>query len=350
MKILIVPLPEFGHVAPAISLARKLKRAGLLPSLFTHTRFREELERFQVEHISFSTAASEMPHDDGTMAWLRLVGNHAGASVADVFEGELAQLQIENWDLILLDEEIVRRDRNGLLDRIGRSRVALFLTALPNRRTHTNAPVPQLVLCPECVELPEHVLRFPNVFYVDPCLPASQSTEDRQIDGRVVVSFGTQDKRYRHIQSLAAMICSTAVSRNDLDWYVPQSVASWGKLVPAPAHIHVSPVYEINALCPTASLLITHGGLGVTKSALYNGVPQVILPQLFDQHLNAKRCTYHGVAVSLDHTTAAIKSFSAAVDASLKMRDRGSLIEIKEKLHMIEQREPSVQLISALLP
>jgi UDP:flavonoid glycosyltransferase YjiC (YdhE family) len=45
-----------------------------------------------------------------------------------------------------------------------------------------------------------------------------------------------------------------------------------------------------------AAVIDHHGGIGTTSSALAAGIPQVIVPLLFDQFDNAERCVRLGVA------------------------------------------------------
>ncbi|MEY4547604.1 MAG: hypothetical protein RL685_3799 [Pseudomonadota bacterium] len=57
----------------------------------------------------------------------------------------------------------------------------------------------------------------------------------------------------------------------------------------------LSPFVPLGAVLPEARLLVHHGGIGTTARALDAGVPQVIIPQRFDQPDNAARCERLGV-------------------------------------------------------
>ena len=62
----------------------------------------------------------------------------------------------------------------------------------------------------------------------------------------------------------------------------------------------LSPFVPLGALLPEARLLVHHGGIGTTARALEAGVPQVILPQRFDQPDNGARCAVLGVGSVLE--------------------------------------------------
>ncbi len=60
------------------------------------------------------------------------------------------------------------------------------------------------------------------------------------------------------------------------------------------------PFIPLGAVLPETRLLVHHGGIGTTARALEAGVPQVIIPQRFDQPDNGARCTMLGVGSVLE--------------------------------------------------
>ncbi|MEY2936830.1 MAG: hypothetical protein RL033_7579 [Pseudomonadota bacterium] len=62
----------------------------------------------------------------------------------------------------------------------------------------------------------------------------------------------------------------------------------------------LSPFVPLGAVLPEARLLVHHGGIGTTARALEAGVPQVIIPQRFDQPDNGARCAMLGVGSVLE--------------------------------------------------
>jgi UDP:flavonoid glycosyltransferase YjiC (YdhE family) len=61
-------------------------------------------------------------------------------------------------------------------------------------------------------------------------------------------------------------------------------------------HVRYAPFGE---LLPRAAAIVHHGGIGTTARALAAGIPQLIIPRIFDQHDNAKRLQRLGVGDSI---------------------------------------------------
>jgi rhamnosyltransferase subunit B len=73
------------------------------------------------------------------------------------------------------------------------------------------------------------------------------------------------------------------------------------------------PFVPLGAVLPDARLLVHHGGIGTTARALEAGVPQVIIPQRFDQPDNGARCAVLGVGSVLEPTQATALSLSRSI-------------------------------------
>jgi UDP:flavonoid glycosyltransferase YjiC (YdhE family) len=56
---------------------------------------------------------------------------------------------------------------------------------------------------------------------------------------------------------------------------------------------------------PTCAAMIQHGGAGTMMTALVSGVPQLILPQVSDEHFNGERLAASGAGTWLDNPDAA---------------------------------------------
>ncbi len=64
-----------------------------------------------------------------------------------------------------------------------------------------------------------------------------------------------------------------------------------------PAHIYSADYAPFAALLPRAQALVHHGGIGSSAQALQAGVPQLLVPQAYDQFDNAQRLQRLGVGV-----------------------------------------------------
>jgi L-noviosyl transferase len=68
---------------------------------------------------------------------------------------------------------------------------------------------------------------------------------------------------------------------------------------PLPDNIHATGWLPLNAVLPTCSAIIHHGGAGTTLTTLTAGVPQLIIPQFADQPINATAVASRGVGIHL---------------------------------------------------
>lgn len=106
---------------------------------------------------------------------------------------------------------------------------------------------------------------------------------------------------------------------------------------------------EVNhrALFPRVAAAVHHGGAGTTHAASLGGIPQVLLPQHYDQHYWAGRIRELGVGVAHAPETSTADSLTEALEAALQsdvaeraravaagMRRDGAQIAAR---HLIEQ-------------
>lgn len=62
-----------------------------------------------------------------------------------------------------------------------------------------------------------------------------------------------------------------------------------------PDGIRHVPFAPFQALLPRAAAIVHHGGIGTTARALSAGIPQIVMPRIFDQHDNGMRLKQLGV-------------------------------------------------------
>jgi MGT family glycosyltransferase len=67
-----------------------------------------------------------------------------------------------------------------------------------------------------------------------------------------------------------------------------------------------------------ASIMITHGGLGGVKEAIFFGVPMIVFPCRWDQPHNAARIVYHGLGVRGDINNGSVGQIHSLIDAIAK--------------------------------
>lgn len=91
-----------------------------------------------------------------------------------------------------------------------------------------------------------------------------------------------------------------------------QVVMSYGKrldvaaLGAVPANFLLAPYVPQLEILQKASVFITHGGMNSTMESLYYGVPMVVVPQMLEQEMTARRVAELGLGRTLDeeHLTA----------------------------------------------
>jgi MGT family glycosyltransferase len=85
------------------------------------------------------------------------------------------------------------------------------------------------------------------------------------------------------------------------------------ELGPAPANFLLAPSVPQLPVLERSQLFITHGGMNSTMEALWYGVPMVVVPQMPEQALTARRVTELGLGVDLDPSAITAAKLAAAV-------------------------------------
>jgi UDP:flavonoid glycosyltransferase YjiC (YdhE family) len=97
---------------------------------------------------------------------------------------------------------------------------------------------------------------------------------------------------------LAAVV--RAVSGLDVEVVVVVEPAQRDALGAVPGNVRLAePPLALRLLLPSCAALVQQGGAGTTMTALAYGVPQLVLPQVSDQHFNAERLAATGAGTWL---------------------------------------------------
>jgi len=77
---------------------------------------------------------------------------------------------------------------------------------------------------------------------------------------------------------------------------------------------------EVNqqALFPRVAAVVHHGGAGTTTAAARAGAPQVVVPQMYDQHYHAARVNELGVGTAHAPGAATTESLTRALESALR--------------------------------
>ncbi|MGH3721368.1 MAG: nucleotide disphospho-sugar-binding domain-containing protein [Pseudonocardiaceae bacterium] len=117
---------------------------------------------------------------------------------------------------------------------------------------------------------------------------------------RVCVTVGTIISDVGRMGPLDAII--DALSECDVDVIVLGAEGAMRK--PLSNNIRSTGWLPLNAVLPTCSAIIHHGGSGTTFTALAAGVPQLVIPQFADQPVNAAAVASRGVGIHLPESAA----------------------------------------------
>lgn len=93
----------------------------------------------------------------------------------------------------------------------------------------------------------------------------------------------------------------------------------WADLSPVDDQPDCLAIGDVNhhALFPRVAAVIHHGGAGTTTAAALAGAPQVVIPQVYDQHYWAERIRQLGIGTAHAHGTPAAASLTAALQQAL---------------------------------
>jgi vancomycin aglycone glucosyltransferase len=94
----------------------------------------------------------------------------------------------------------------------------------------------------------------------------------------------------------------------------------WADLSPLDEESDGLAIGDVNlqALFQRVAAVVQHGGAGTTTIAAQAGVPQVIIPQIYDQHYWAQRVDELGVGIAHAPGTTSAESLTSALEQALK--------------------------------
>lgn len=310
--------PEPGHMLPTLGLARALIGRGHRVIYYTFGRVAAELEAWNFETIrSFADAGSEHYEvsitcrtepstllEDKIRKTFRS-DHHYYSSLRDDLNRVLRSVQP---DVLIMDGIKDWRLTQGASDfysellkrvRIGRMCVHFRKIAPVD---FTIDDVPLIFLCPEDLELP-HLIDRRAVYGEPPPFHWSDSNcslEFKPSTRHIYVTFGSQMGRYPQLEKMMGSIAAIAESDLNLSFVLnlDRASESWSTRLG-----RCSRLVELGShqrCLEQASVLVCHGGLGTVKDAIRAKVPMIIVPQMWDQPMNASRVVHHELGLSLD--------------------------------------------------
>lgn len=364
-RIVVLMLPEAGHLLPTFKLARALlvaghqvtylTVAGLAPLVVRHgfhsativfsARAGEPSIRAQLEQMRPDIVLLDQPFFAGArlmrmLAALNVATLAVNSSVPDEREGGLPPgtshgLPGASWADRLLVEIAWGK---VLLQRwwyYFRTRCATFPPRLYYGR-------PEVVLCSRSFDFPRpsradrHYLG-PSI---DSMRPAGAFPWHALDPGAKLIycSFGSQTHRYKRLQALMHEIIDAVAMRKDEQLVMSVDAEMKRRLNDVPSAVIVTDAPQIQLL-QRASVVVMHGGLGGIKESILFGVPMVVFPQDFDQPGNAARVAFHRVGVRCLEKRPSAAHIRALIDTALTDTAIRSSLSAMQDVFRSEQRQ-----------
>lgn len=167
----------------------------------------------------------------------------------------------------------------------------------------------ELILCPKAMDLPSNSFDDQNVLHVWPRIGGTR-LEKHHFEMKpgsktiIYLSFGSQVSLFRHeYRKLVQQAIQIMQGPEAVDWHLFISLGnalSVEEFDPSPSRVTIAPWLPQLQILETASLMITHGGLGTIKECIMAGVPMLVVPMTRDQPLNADRISFHKLGMKLE--------------------------------------------------
>ena len=154
-------------------------------------------------------------------------------------------------------------------------------------------------------------------------------------DPPLVFMPGTAMRHARPFFEAAARTCAATGLRGVLLCDDPDQIG-----LPLPGQLHHARYAPFGRLLPRARALVHHGGVGSCAQALRAGIPQLLVPQAYDQFDNAMRLEHLGVGASLGHRsldtmTSRLTRLLASPEVAAACRYHAARLNPAESLAMV---------------
>jgi vancomycin aglycone glucosyltransferase len=200
-------------------------------------------------------------------------------------------------------------------DLLNRRREALGLTPVSDVRAHVLTERPWLAADPTLAPWPDPAKPVfqPGAWILADERPLSPEIESFLSAGAPPIYFGFGSVRAPNNLSQAMIESARAVGGRAI------LSAGWAELALIDDAPDCMSIGEVNqqALFRRVACVVHHGGAGTTTAATRAGTPQVIIPQLYDQHYFAERVQHLGVGSAHAPGAPTTESLTAALERSL---------------------------------
>lgn len=314
MRILMTAHPMFGHVNTVLPIAEAASRAGHEVVIATGSSKADLLTARGIS--SWEVGPSAAPSGQGT-DWIAYFGESAAQRAVDLVP--LA----DDWRPDLVIHEETELAGAVVSARLGVPEVVHGLGVMPGVETWAVVS-PGLVPVLDRWATGTSVARVREAQYLEVAPPSLRLPGERlwsrvqpvrhrpgpaaagevlppeigelPFDRLVHVTLGTV---FHQADDVLATVVSglVGIDANLVVTAGPGATAT--TLGEQPDHVFVASYLPHELLLPRCDLVVSHGGAGALLGGLAAGVPQLVLPQGGDQHVNAAAASAAGAAVTL---------------------------------------------------
>ncbi len=353
--LLIFPLPEYGHLAPTLPIARHFSGSGHRVIYVAPAQFRDVVLSVGAELIPLLPGSDRGEAASGQRIWTQLAPEPSPGHRAHIITQRLVWLAGEYEDAsFLLDRHLAETSGCNVEAALGARRRLYFSTSLLpwDEKAERLPKDPTLVFCPGELEVSRFRDRGPQWMYVEPSLHGVASAQSPIFDPRgrplIVAVWGTQSARYTKLPTLLHMVVQLAQSRRDCFFLAGMSAHPGARIVLSgelPENLLVHEHIDQAQVLPEASVVLTHGGLGTIKECIAAAVPMVVLPFLADQPFNAIRVTEAGLGGSIFPEEQEFGRLERELDLALAGRYANALDRLQRIFLQREKEQPSRAII-----
>lgn len=215
--------------------------------------------------------------------------------------------------------------------------------------------MPELVLCPRALDFPHADL--PERHFVESSIDLNRDQPSfpwELLDSSkalIYCALGSQP----HRSPLTAPVLAAAIEavRGREDWQLvvvaPQDPERLGLPSPAASTILVESAPQLDLLA-RARIMITHGGAGSLREAIFFGVPTIVMAHMRDHVGNAARIAYHQLGIVEDPRQITARQLAQDIervlaDEPMRQRVQG----MQEVFRSFEVKRPSLEIIERFL-
>lgn len=365
-NILIWMSPEPGHVLPTIKIAKDLQGDGNTVWYQVPPGQQHELEMLGVRTVAFFDHVQRQvptylfePSRSAHWEYLSIATRYPERSYREAFQKEIADaVRFTDAKLLIVDgvfDDLI--DLTSDLDLPHGCECIRIYIHLPYKsvlaRDAASRRWPSVFLCPKEFEIPE-LLRS-DAYYTEGSIfegvnhPFPWHSVDRARP-MVYCSFGSQIERYPTAEENLKVIIAAAANWREFQFVINAGrLATKLQILSTPDTLIVPRAPQVSIL-KLASAMISHGGFGSVKDCVRSETPMLLIPQRWDQFLNARRVLHHRLGLSLDNNSPTVESIRASIVSILANGEiRRSLSAMAEIFETAERNNPTLALVRDFL-